>query len=578
MLQHTSSRARRGARIFLGTIVLLGAPAAAAQHGADTPQGPPREYSTQPVPASSVADWRADLEALIAGVEREHPAPYAKTPKAELDRAVAALSDSIPRLPAHRIIAGFGRLLALIGDGHTSLSLYFARGVDFHVLPVRLGVYDDGIYVEAADRNYAELVGGRILTIGGVDAADALRRVTPLISRDNDNWIATVAPHLLNRIEILHALGMANNLTSATIAVRTGDRTVSRRIDALPDPPRVGYGVPFLARLTHDWVDARDSADAPVPLYQKRFDELYFWEFLPEHDLLYIKWDQVQNRANGPSALTVFREAMTVARERRPTRTVIDIRNNTGGEGGLLPPVIREIVRTREIDEPGKLFLVIGRRTFSAGQMMTGDLERFSTAILVGEPTSAYYTGPAGHVMMPLPNSGIVVAISPDLYQMGAFPRDARRQATPRLAAIPTFEDYRTNRDPALAAILAYEPDRLATVLMPALVAGDSARAAAIVRAYDADPVNRFRGAAPELNALGYRLLRDGREAEALSVFELNVRVHPRYANGWDSLGEAYVTAGRRDDAVRAFERALVIEPGLAPAQAWLRRLGARSR
>ena len=180
--------------------------------------------------------------------------------------------------------------------------------------------------------------------------------------------------------------------------------------------------------------------------------------------------------------------------------------------------------------------------------------------------------------MMPLPNSGIVVAISPDLYQMGAFPRDARRQATPRLAAVPTFEDYRTNRDPALAAILAYEPDRLATVLMAALVAGDSARAAAIVRAYAADPVNRFRGAAPELNALGYRLLRGGREAEALSVFELNVRVHPRYANGWDSLGEAYVTAGRRDDAVRAFERALVIEPGLAPAQAWLRRLGARSR
>jgi tetratricopeptide (TPR) repeat protein len=525
-----------------------------------------------------VADWRADLKALVAGVEREHPAPFAKTPKNDFDRAVAALSDSIPRLPAHRIIVGYGRLLALVGDGHTNLPLYFARGVDFRVLPVRLGVYDDGIYVEAADREYAELVGGRILTIGGVDATDALRRVTPLISRDNDNWIATVAPHLLNRIEVLHALGMASDLTSATFTVRTGDRTINRRVAALPDPPSVEYGIPFLARLTHDWVDARDSADAPVPLYQQRFDELYFWEYLPQHDLLYVKWDQVQNRANGPSALTVFREAMALARERRPARTVIDIRNNTGGEGGLLPPVIREIVRTREIDEPGKLFLVIGRRTFSAGQMMTSHLEQFSTAILVGEPTSAYYTGPAGHVMMPLPNSGIVVSISPDLYQMGAFPRDARRQATPRLAAVPTFEDYRTNRDPALAAILAYEPDRLPTALMAALAAGDSARAAAIVRAYDADPVNRFRGAAPELNALGYRLLRDGRDAEAVKVFELNVGVHPRYANGWDSLGEAYVTVGRRDEAVRAFQRALTIEPELAPARAWLRRLGARSR
>jgi tetratricopeptide (TPR) repeat protein len=567
-----------GHAAVLALLLSLTVGSADAQHGSTGSRPPARSYSTEPVARDEVAAWREDLTELLEAVKREHPEPYRRTSRPDLERAVAALRDSIPRLPAHRIIVGFARLLASIGDGHTSLPLYFAAGVDFHVLPYRLGVYDDGVYVEAADRAYAELVGRRVTAIGDVRIDEALRRVASLISRDNDNWIAAVAPHLLNRIEVLHALGMAPDLTSTTLTAGLGAASTETRVAALPSPPATEYGVPFLVRLTHDWVDARDTASRPPPLHQRRFDEIYFWEYLPEHDVLYIKWDQVQNRVNGPTALTVIREAMTFARERRPAKTVLDIRNNTGGNGGLLPPIIREIVRTREIDEPGKLFLVIGRRTFSAGQMMTSDLEQYSSAILVGEPSSAHYTGPAGHEMVALPNSRVSIAIAPDSYQMGAYPRDPRRQATPRLAAVPTFEDYASNRDPALEAVLAYDPESLTREVMAALAAGDTAAAEGHVRAFDARPVNRFRDATVELNALGYRLLREGRTEAAVSVFELNVRLHPRYANGWDSLGEAYVRTERRSDAIVAFRRAIALEPGLAPSREWLRRLGAAER
>lgn len=544
-----------------------------AQHAEGAAPPPARSYSTAAIPSSEVGAWRQDLQALVAGIQRIHPDPYHRTKKAVFDRAVSALADSIPRLPAHRIIVGFGRLVAMIGDGHTSLALYFAPGVAFHVLPYRLGIYEDGVYVEAADRSVADLVGGRVLAIGGVPVEQALARVTPLISRDNDNWIPAVAPSLLNRIEVLHALGLAPDLRGATLTVEKGGRAMRRLVPPLTEPQPAHFGLPFLPRLTQDWVDVRDTVSAPVPLYQQRYDDLYWWTYLPEQDLLYIKWDQVQNRAEGPSALDTFRDAMRFARERKPARTVIDIRNNTGGEGGLLPPVVREVVRTREVDEPGRLFLVIGRRTFSAGQMMTGMMQRLTTAVVVGEPSSAFYNGYAGHEMMSLPNSGISVAVSPDYYQMGDFPRDSRQQATPQLAAVPTFADYSANRDPALLAILAWRPGQLGQDVLAALGRGDTTRAAALVHEYDARPANRFRDATPELNAVAYGLLREGRVAEAVSVFELNVRTHPRYANGWDSLGEAYVRAGRRDDAVRAFRQALAIQPGFAPSVAWLRRL-----
>ncbi|MGH7605819.1 MAG: hypothetical protein ACREME_00640, partial [Gemmatimonadales bacterium] len=199
--------------------------------------------------------------------------------------------------------------------------MYFAQGIDFHVLPYRFGIYDDGIYVEAADRAYADLVGRRLVSIGGVPAEVALARVARLISRDNDNWIAAVGPHLLNRMEVLHALGLAQTLRHAELTVRAGEGTNTRAVAALPDPPRPSFGLPFLPRLTDDWVDARDAAPGPAPAFQRRFEDIYWWEYLPDHDLLYVAWNQVQNRPDGPTALATFREAMAFAREHRPART-----------------------------------------------------------------------------------------------------------------------------------------------------------------------------------------------------------------------------------------------------------------
>lgn len=561
--------------IIIVTILVPLQSIGATQTHQDRPK-PSRVYGAQPIPQTEIEPWREDLSVMVGELERIHPNPYWKTSETRFDGAVADLRDAIPSLSAHEIIVEFALILALVGDGHTSLPLFSAAGVDFHVLPYRLGIYDDGIYVEAADHQYEEVIGGRVISIGGIPAGEALERVASAISRDNENWIRAVAPHLLNRIEVLHALGLAKDLDGAELSVVREGRTITTSVESLPNPQRAIHGLPFLPRYTENWIDARDESNAPVPGYQRRFHDTYWWEYDATKDLLYVKWDQVQNRQSGPSALSTFREAMTFAREQRPAKTVIDIRNNTGGEGGLLPPIIREIVRTREIDEPGKLFLVIGRRTFSAGQMMTAMLEQFSTAILVGEPSSAFYNGYAGHDFATLPNSGISFMVSNNYYQMGAYPRDPRQQATPRLAAVPAFNDYVSNRDPALEAIQHYDSgagERLVSAVIAARTAGDYVLAETLIRQYDARPVNRFVDSSSVLNAQGYRYLRNERTEEAIALFELNVRVHPRYANGWDSLGEGYARADRREDAIAAFQRALELAPDLASARQWLEKL-----
>jgi len=64
-----------------------------------------------------------------------------------------------------------------------------------------------------------------------------------------------------------------------------------------------------------------------------------------------------------------------------------------------------------------------------------------------------------------------------------------------------------------------------------------------------------------ELNMLGYQLVARDKLDDAIVIFELNVEAFPGGFNTYDSLGEAYMLAGRTEDAVANYERSLELNP-----------------
>ena len=542
--------------------VSLAVAPAAAQHGPPN-TAPPRMYTTAPVAPAEVSRWRQDVDSLLAALERLHPDFDQKTTRGQFESSAKALRDRIPSLAAHEIVVELQRIVTLVGDGHTNINLSNANGVDFHQLPVRVGFYSDGVWVEGADRAYASLVGGRVTAIGGVPIATVIERIEPLISRDNDAWFDAAVPHVINLIEVLHALRISDRLdrTSLTIVKDNRESTVEVRPLERTRPRAIGY--PFLPRYTYDWVDASDPTSPP--LFRRKFNEVYWYEYQPESRLLYIKWDQVVNRATAPTALGMIREATAFARdnESRIDKVLLDLRNNTGGEGGLLDPVVREFVRAREIDQPGRFFVAIGSRTFSAASILSVQLDRYSTAIFVGEPTGGKVNVAAGHVFYTLPNSQITVSISPLVYQ-SAFPQDTREFVQPLIYVKPAFADYAANRDPVVAEVIAYAGDTLATQLQRLLQSSDTTIAMGLLRRASADPRNRFNPPTTAANNAGYALLRDGNRDAALRMFRMNVNIHPAYANGWDSLAETYEAGGQTTEAIAAYEKVIALTQGKA--------------
>ena len=77
----------------------------------------------------------------------------------------------------------------------------------------------------------------------------------------------------------------------------------------------------------------------------------------------------------------------------------------------------------------------------------------------------------------------------------------------------------------------------------------------------------------PEVNALGYHLMSQGRLEAATRVFELNVESYPDSWNVYDSLAEAHMRAGNDARAIELYERSLEINPGNTNATQMIERI-----
>lgn len=71
-----------------------------------------------------------------------------------------------------------------------------------------------------------------------------------------------------------------------------------------------------------------------------------------------------------------------------------------------------------------------------------------------------------------------------------------------------------------------------------------------------------YNFAATELNTLGYHLLNQKKKIkDAIEIFKFNVKANPKYANGYDSLAEAYMKNGDKLLAIKNYAKSLEMNP-----------------
>jgi tetratricopeptide (TPR) repeat protein len=415
-------------------------------------------------------------------------------------------------------------------------------------------------------------VGGKVLRIGPAPPEEAYRRVREIIGRDNDMGARFFAPFLLAMPEVLHALNLSRSPDSATFVIeRQGQQstvTVGADGPAIMMPPDTDVSW----WPDSGWVDLRRPG-GPAPLWLKENPNNYYWfEYLPQRRLVYVQFNKVGNKED--ESLAAFSQRLLAFLDSADVqRVVLDLRLNRGGDGTLNRPLVLSLIKARKLDRPGSLFIIIGRSTFSAAQFLVNELEQYTDAVFVGEPSGGKVNSYGDSRKITLPNSGMTVRVSTLWWQEDS--RDTRPWKAPDIAAELRSTDYRDNVDPALEAVLAYQPEPpVAEEMARALESGGITEAIRRYRAYRSDPRHLYADTENELNSLGYRLLEEKRFEQAIAVLKLNAAEYPRSANAYDSLGEAYMLAGRRDPAIANYRKSLALDPRNENARAMLEKLG----
>lgn len=507
----------------------------------------------------SADQWRVDLKHLQATIHQEYPFLFKKTTPEAFDTAVSELYESIPQMEPHEIMVGMARLVASFGYGHTVLG-YWEEKVPLHTLPVVLYHFDDGIYLQGVHRDYEELAGSRLLAIEGVPVEKALELMRPVVPAENEMFVKAYGIHYLTFPEFLHAQGVIPGLEMEVELTLEKNGKVSRRkisaVAAERFPRQYGMVVPG-----EDWVESRDLSE--TPLYLKNLDRIYYFEYLPEQKTVYVRHSQIQDEKD-EDIPTFYARVFDFIEKNPVEKFILDVRLNGGGNNYKNKPIVTGVIQAEKINQIGKFMVIIGRRTFSACQNLVNELSTYTNAVFVGEPTGENINFYGDNRPVSLPNTGINAYLSFAWWQDKPQWENGPWLA-PHLATGLTFEQYRTNEDPAMEVALQFSDstfildpmDHLTQLFTSGRAQEVKSEAAKMIQ----DPKYTFFDFESKLNEAGAKLLKSNRLEEALFVYSMTSEFFPGSPRTWVGLGETQEKLEDSKGAAFAYKKAVELDP-----------------
>jgi tetratricopeptide (TPR) repeat protein len=386
--------------------------------------------------------WRYDLDYLVEEIRRLHAAFERPAFSPEFETAMADIHERIPRLTDDQIANELKRLVVRLGDGHSAIWSVPTDDVSFAGLPIDVYLFSDGPFiVGAGGADAQELIGSRLLQVGGRPVEELIPGVEPYLAVDNPMGVRSGTAALITRLDLLEALGATREGDAMSVTV-AGPTDGTRTATLTAGPPRRTW------RLMGPPADA----SAPTPLYLSNPTKNIWLEELPDHQALYVQYNSVSNERG--NTVADFADTLLAAAERTGSSTVIvDVRRNGGGNNFLNWPLVRALIRFEHEEPDRRIFVLAGRHTFSAAQNFVNWVERLTDAVFVGEPTGSRpnFTGETTPVT--LPYSGLQGSIS-SRYWQDSHANDDRIWIAPDIPVGLSSEDYFSNRDPVLEAVL----------------------------------------------------------------------------------------------------------------------------
>jgi hypothetical protein len=334
------------------------------------------------------------------------------------------------------------KALESLGKGHTVISdMYRPAGVGgtpMLAVPLTYYAFPEGLFITAAEAPFERLVGARVVKIGVADAELALRRMASLVPGDNRFTGLWLGPNYLRYTQLLHAAGYSAKSDQIELVIEKAGKIENVTIPAAPWRPSQELVSP-------------PGAVGQAPLYLRDPESCYWFTAVPELQSYWLQYNCVEDRPEKPINQFV-EELRREIRRAGAKNLIIDVRRNDGGNTYSYTGLLRAVIE-HSVQPENKVFLITGRRTYSAAQNFATEVERLADAIIVGEPSGGRPGQQAGDAARyRLPGSGMGLGLPTTTWSL-ASAEDTRQWITPDIPVTLTAADFLANRDPAFRVL-----------------------------------------------------------------------------------------------------------------------------
>jgi len=420
----------------------------------------------------SAEAWEKDLSALQTELLRHKKLQGDTALQSQLKTKVSQAVADIEEAPdsesrRDRAITAIAAICALVGDGHTRINASPASRypVALRFFPVSQSPAETEyeLRVFAASEEYTSLLGGKIAKIGDLTVQEALDILAPALSLES----ALAQPGLedLKRkamhAETLEAFMNPYLMRGLGLADGLG---IHLSFDTKDSPPACPPACTVQeSSSAFSWNYAIDPG-TPAALSRQRPGEKLWYTIAESHsDTLYLSFQSCDS-----SASPMFDEVIALLKSSSaPSRLIIDMRTNSGGDSIPGMRFAQQLADTEVARRKGGVVILVGPYTFSSALMNAADILKAcgakgepdsGNAVLAGQPLIEPMDHYGEVVRFRLPNSGLVIGRSSKFWEYsktsGIAPASGFLSPAAGYLRAPTFEEYRSGKDPVLDLVL----------------------------------------------------------------------------------------------------------------------------
>lgn len=398
----------------------------------------------------SSADWKSDIQYLEENVSEYHIDFFKKHSQEEFYAGTKELKNNLEKLSDQQIRIKIAQIIALAKDGHSFVeglhplvSSEFKKPFLLKRIPIRFYAFSDGIYVYSADQNHKHILGAKLIKVAGTPAKAALKKVATVFPAENEMAVAAWGVYGLESPEILFSHALSDSPDAASFTLEINGSLQNLRLSTTDITPVEHRGWAFHPEWHSSWNNK--------PTYLQSIKQPAFFKQIPHEKIAYLKINSFQKGALDIVQKEIEKATLFIQKNSE-YKFILDIRHHTGGETHMANHLVRSIAAT-EANINNNLYVIIGRRTFSAGQLLATGLEQYTNATFVGEPTGInihFFANTRPNLI--LPKSGLKIFLSTSWWQL-TNQQDKRLTQEPDIYTPLSYQQFSEGIDPAFNAI-----------------------------------------------------------------------------------------------------------------------------